>query len=115
MSYRKSSLRAFAAATALAAALMIPGMASAQERPKDLTELPPTPTDYTPKKLPWGDYDFTGSWPIENMPATRILFQRPKGYGDRVWLTDEEHAKRVANAEKGDAAFSNEGDRKSVV
>lgn len=114
MSYRKSGLWAFAAATAVAAALVTSGVASAQERPKDLTELPPTPTDYTPKKLPWGDYDFTGSWPIENMPATRILFQRPTGYGDRVWLTDEEHAKRVANAERGDAAFSNEGEGLNV-
>jgi hypothetical protein len=109
MGYRKSGLRTFAAAAAVAAMLATSGVASAQKRPADLTVLPPTPTDYTPAKLPWGDYDFTGTWPIENMPATRILFQRMPGYGDRVWLTDEEHAKRLANAERGDAAFSNEG------
>jgi hypothetical protein len=108
MTYRKSGLRVFTAVAAVAAMLAGAG-ASAQERPADLTVLPPTPTDYTPSKLPWGDYDFTGSWPIENMPATRILFQRPLGYGNRVWLTDEEHAKRLAAAERGDAAFSNEG------
>jgi hypothetical protein len=115
MVFRKSALWGFAAATAVAVALMTSSVASAQARPADLTELPPTPTDYTPKKLPWGDYDFTGSWPIENMPATRILFQRPTGYGDRIWLTDEEHAKRVANAERGDAAFSAEGEGLNVT
>jgi hypothetical protein len=102
-------LRAVAATAAIAAVLATPIAVSAQERPKDLTVLPPTPTDYEPKKLPWGDYDFTGIWPIENLPATRILFQRMPGYGNRVWLTDEEHAKRVENAGRSDAAFSNEG------
>ena len=43
------------------AALALTAPAMSQERPADLTELPPIPTDYTPDRLPWGDYDFTGT------------------------------------------------------
>ena len=32
---------------------------------------------YTPAKTPWGDYDFRGIWPIENIDNAHILFQRP--------------------------------------
>ncbi len=38
----------------------------------------------------------------------RILFQRPPGYGDRIWVTAEEHAKRVQNATRSDASYSAE-------
>jgi hypothetical protein len=78
-------------------------------RPADLTVLPPTPTDYTPGKTEWGDWDFTGIWPIDNLPSTSILLQRMDGYKDRVWITEEEHAKRIENAGRSDGAFSNEG------
>ena len=82
------------------------GIASAQKRPADLTSLPPTPTAFTPKKTAWGDWDFSGTWPMDNVAGARILFQRPKGFGNRVWLTDDEHARRVANAVKSDAGYS---------
>jgi hypothetical protein len=96
-------------ALALAASLLTIAVgAAAQKRPADLTALPPTPTTYTPKKTAWGDWDFRGTWPMDHVAGARILFQRPKGFGDRVWLTDEEHAKRVANAEKSDAGYSAE-------
>lgn len=91
-----------------AASFAICGPANAQKPPQDLTQLPPTPTDYTPKKTGWGDWDFTGNWPYEFPTTARILFQRPPGYGDRIWVTAEEHAKRVENAAKSDAAYSAE-------
>ena len=101
-----------ASALAMAGALAFgAGSATAQPRPADLTELPPVPTDYTPQKTEWGDWDFTGTWPIENIPSTRILFQRPKTYGNRVWITDEEHAKRVENATSSDSNFAAASDR----
>jgi hypothetical protein len=94
-------------ALALVAGVLSPSApALAQKRPADLTVLPPVPTVYTPAKTPWGDWDFRGIWPIDNVADSRILFQRPKSYGDRVWLTDAEHAKRLANAEKSDAGYS---------
>jgi len=90
----------------LAAMLATAAPVCGQSRPADLTVLPPTPTTYTPKKTAWGDWDFSGTWPIENVAGARILFQRPKGFGNRVWLTDAEHAKRVANAVKSDSGYS---------
>jgi hypothetical protein len=97
------------AIAATAALLTASPSALAQKPPADLTVLPPTPTDYTPKKTPWGDWDLTGTWPIENIAATRILFQRQKTYGNRIWVTKEEHDKRVANAGRSDGAFDPEG------
>ncbi|HZV56457.1 MAG TPA: hypothetical protein VFF89_02175 [Sphingobium sp.] len=112
MNHRARGLRLVTAACAIAAAtfcLAGSPAAFAQERPADLTALPPVPTDYTPGKTPWGDYDFRGTWPIEYINNARILFQRPKSYGNRVWLNDAEFAKRVEAAEKSDGAFNPEG------
>ena len=108
MKHHTLALRLSSALAAISLAVS-PIAATAQAVPDDLTEVPPVPTDYTPEKLPWGDYDFTGVWPIEFIPATRILFQRPKGWGERVWLTPEEHAKRVENASRSDGMYSDEG------
>jgi hypothetical protein len=36
----------------------------------------------------------------------RILVQRPKVFGNRVWLTDEEFARRLAAAERSDGSFA---------
>ena len=99
-----------AAVALAAAACLFAGAASAETVPADLTQLPATPTDYTPNKTSWGDWDFTGTWPIENLPDSRILFVRPKSYGNRVWITDEEWQKRIANAQKSDQGFSLEGE-----
>ena len=91
---------------ALAASVAQP--AGAQKPPADPTRLPPTPTEYTPRKTAWGEWDFTGTWPYDNPPQAKILFQRPPGYGNRIWLTPEEHDKRLANASKLDSAYSRE-------
>jgi hypothetical protein len=93
-------------AVAAIAWLMGPSMAAAQKPSADLKTLSPTPAAYTPKKTAWGDWDFTGTWPYDNEPQARILFQRPPGYGDRLWLTPEEHDKRLKNAGGSDAAYN---------
>jgi hypothetical protein len=100
--------RIVVAASAAAMATLAPS-APAQDRPADLTELPPVPTDYTPGKTAWGDWDFSATYQIEYLNAGKILFQRPKEYGNRVWVTDEELARRIAAAERSDAAYSPEG------
>jgi len=103
-----SRIRNAASALALGiAALAFPVAASAQERPADLTQLPPVAADFTPEKLPWGDFDFTGIWPIENLNAGHILFQRPTQYGDRFWVTDEEFERRLEAARSNDGNFAN--------
>ncbi len=98
------SVIAVAAATlglALAAA-----PAAAQSRPDDLASLPAVPTTYEPARTSWGDYDFTGTWPIEKLNEGRILFQRPAQYGDRFWVTDEEFERRLAAARGNDGNFT---------
>ena len=65
------------ALTLVAAMLLGPGPAAAQQRPADLTLLPPTPTTYTPADRV-GRLRLPHTWPIENLADARILFQRPK-------------------------------------
>ena len=109
MARRNLALRLSAAAAALGfatATLTTSGAAIAQEPPADLNSIPPVPTNFPVKKTPWGDPDFRSIYTIEHIPDAHILFQRPKGWGTRVWLTPEEYQKRVDNATKSDAAYS---------
>ena len=101
-----------AAASVLAAATFaFTTPAAAQQRPADPTVLPPVPTDYVPPKTPWGDPDISHTYQYEYIGNTRILFQRPKEYGNRFWQTPEEHARRVEAAERSDASYSAASER----
>jgi hypothetical protein len=102
---RRVSVAALALGIAFAAPINA-GAADAKLPPADLNSVPPVATDYPVKKTAWGDPDFRSTWTIEHIPETRILFQRPKSWGNRVWLTPEEHAKRVASAEQSDSAYT---------
>ena len=77
--------------------------------PSDLTALQPVDTSYTPPKTQWGDYDFAHTFQIENLNAARILFQRPKVFGDRDYVTQEEFDRRIKAAEASDARYSQAG------
>jgi len=99
-------IAAAASALALAASAFGTSGASAQERPADLTELPPVPTDYQPPRTAWGDPDISNSYQIEYLNNTRILFQRPQEYGNRFWQTDAEFARRLEAAERSDSNFT---------
>ena len=101
-----SPLALAVAAFGLALSLSAPTVAVAQKRPANLEALPPVPTDYTPKMTPWGDYDFSHTYQIDNAGSGKILFQRPKDYGRRVWITDEEFARRLAAAVKSDGNYT---------
>src|SRR5688500_20041000 len=105
MTRRSLATRLAAAASALALLAGSPG-AAAQERPADLTELPPVPTDFQPPRTAWGDPDISNSYQVEYLNNARVLFQRPAEYGNRFWQTDEEHARRVAAAERSDGNFT---------
>ena len=65
--------------------------------PADLTKLQPVPNDYKPKKTSWGDPDLRGTWPIDSIAS--LPFQRPKNFGDRFYLTDEEYQQRLQQVE----------------
>jgi hypothetical protein len=102
-----SRIAATASAIAFAAAFVAGATAAvAQERPSDPTVLPPVPTDYQPPKTPWGDPDISHTFQIEFLNNARILFQRPTEYGERFWQTEEEHARRLAAAERSDGNFT---------
>ncbi|MWV28429.1 hypothetical protein [Aurantiacibacter rhizosphaerae] len=101
---------ALSTTAALALGVSAASPAMAQERPADLTQLPAVPTDYTPDRLPWGDYDFTGTFPIEPINNGHILFQRPAHYGNRFWVTDEEFDRRLAAARGADGNFTQAND-----
>ncbi|HUO11520.1 MAG TPA: hypothetical protein VMU37_02075 [Caulobacteraceae bacterium] len=107
---RKALLsRTAMAACAIAVAALCVGSTGAvaqQLPPKDLNSLPAPSTAYTPKKTPWGDWDFRGTWPIDNIASAHILFERPLQFGSRNWVTPEEFAKRLAAAKRSDASFS---------
>ena len=107
MRHHGFATRIFAATSALAlVAGLGAGTAAAQNRPADPTALPPVPTDYQPPKTAWGDPNISHSYQIEFVQNTRILFQRPTEYGNRYWQTEEEHARRIAAAERSDGNFT---------
>jgi hypothetical protein len=49
-------------------------------------------TNYVPKKTAWGDPDLQGMWPVQHLEGTP--FQRPEKYGDNMYITDAEYAKK---------------------
>src|SRR5215469_11431077 len=101
-----SRLALAAAAFGAVVSLSTAPAAIAQKRPANLEALPPVPTDYTPPKTPWGDYDFGHSYKTDFAAEGHILFQRPKEYGNRVWVTDEEFARRLAAATRSDGNYT---------
>src|SRR5690606_11386647 len=68
MKTRKTTLR-LAAASMLLATAAFGTAAIGQEAPADPTVLQPVPDDYQPQKTSWGDPDFTGTWPIDNIAS----------------------------------------------
>jgi len=56
--------------------------------------VPATSQSYSPPRTPWGDPDLQGMWP-GNMG---VPMQRPEELGERTRLTDEEFARREAQA-----------------
>jgi hypothetical protein len=93
--------RAFA--VGLAAAISIAARGVAEMPPADPTSVPPVPRAYVPKKTAWGDPDFRATWTGDNLAYVGVELERDAKQGDRLWLSDEGFAKRIAEAEKSDA------------
>ena len=62
------------------------------------TPKPKAAQTYTPPKTPWGDPDLQGLWPSDEMIG--VPMQRPKEFGTRAVLTDEEFAARQQRDER---------------
>jgi hypothetical protein len=56
----------------------------------------PAAKTYSPPRTPWGDPDLQGVWPGTDMVGTPL--ERPRNFGSRNVLTDEEYAQRQARA-----------------
>jgi len=96
----------------LKAALALIGMAaiaapvSAQQVPDDLTTMPPVPNDYRPTTTAWGDPDFRGTWPLNDIAELPV--NRPEQYGDRFWKTEAELASEQGRVEALEEAYATE-------
>lgn len=85
---------------------LLAGSAGAQQPPADLTAIPATQNDFVPERTEWGDPDFRGIWPLELLFKSGIPLERPESYGERVWLTEEEFARRLDAATRPSALFA---------
>jgi len=93
-------------------AFALPLAAGAQQVPEDLTSMPPVANEYRPATTPWGDPDFTGTWPINDIAELPI--ERPAQYGDRAWLNDEEVAALAERAKQLETAYESEDEEGTI-
>ncbi len=85
---------------------------AAQQVPEDLTVMPPVPSGYEPPRTSWGDPDFRGTYPIDDI--ARIPFERPAAFGDRFWLTEAEFAERQSLVDAQERNYANESGSDSI-
>jgi hypothetical protein len=101
----------FSALAAVAlAALAVP--AAAQQPGDDLTVMPPVATDYQPGKTAWGDPDFRGTWPINDVAEMPV--SRPAQYGDRFFKTEEELAQEQARIQQLQTGYAKEEQEETI-
>jgi hypothetical protein len=90
----------------VAAALAATSAAGADGGPADPAAAPVAEAGYRVSRTAWGDPDIRGTWPLQRINDARIPLERPAAMGTRTWLTEEEFAERLRNAEQSDAAFT---------
>jgi hypothetical protein len=101
------------AALGVAGATLALAPAFAQAPPEDLTAIPPVPTDYQPGKTAWGEPDFRGGWPIDNLNGRTPLQRDPK-MGNRVFLTPEEFAEKQKAVTALNQRYANEDAKNQI-
>ena len=92
---RRFTIGALVSAIGVVAALSIPARAQAPA-PAASSAAPAKP--YTTPKTPWGDPDISGTWSSDDLRNTPV--QRPVELGNRSQLSDDEYAKRLADADR---------------
>ena len=90
----------------LAAALVAVPAAAQQAVPDDLTTMPAISDAYAPARTAWGDPDFRGTWPLNDIAELPV--NRPPQYGDRFWKTEEELAAEQGRVEALEEAYASE-------
>jgi hypothetical protein len=71
-----------------------------------------TDPNWKAPRTEWGDPDLRGKWPVDHLGATPRV--RPPEFGDRRYLTDEEYATRVADAQAQLGRYSME-DKSNIM
>ena len=107
----RQSMRVSMIAVALAG-LLLTAPSPAQKTPADLTVMPPIPDSCTPRSTAWGDPDFTGTWPINDI--AEIPVSRPEQYGNRFFKTEEELAKEGARVEQLQEGYKKEDEEAKI-
>ena len=109
-----SAIRTAAIGVLLASVPLAAGaQAQAQAQvPEDLTTMPPVADEYRPGTTPWGDPDFRGTWPINDIAELPV--ERPVQYGNRFWKTDEEVAAQAERAEQLETAYEAEDEEGTI-
>jgi hypothetical protein len=99
-------MRWFAMAAPLA--LGLGGAVSAQTPAERavLAGAPAAPAGWSVPRTPWGDPDLTGTWPLDAVGRTPT--ERPPALGEKAYLSDEEYAAAVAEAENTAANYERE-------
>ena len=110
---RKLGIALASAALGVAGATLPLVPASAQAQAQDLTKVPPVPKTYQPKKTAWGEPDFRGGWPIDNLNSRTPLQRDPK-MGNRVFLTPEEFAERQKTVAALNQRYANEDSKDQI-
>lgn len=62
--------------------------------------------DWSIPRTEWGDPDLRGTWPLDAVGRTPT--ERPPSLGTKAWLTDEEYAAALAEAEQAALAYARE-------
>lgn len=90
----------------------------AQDSPPTPTELavasgaPAPPAGWTVPRTPWGDPDLRGTWPLDSVARTTV--ERAPALGTKAYLTDEEYAAAVAQAQDTAANYEREGEADKI-
>src|SRR5687767_7615275 len=105
-------LRHVAFGAALLALTVQPSQAMAQgQTPAQLavdSGAPAAPAGWTVPRTEWGDPDLRGIWPLDAVGRTPT--ERPPALGTKAYLTDEEYAAALAQAEDTARNYEREGE-----
>ncbi|TIX50664.1 hypothetical protein [Alteraurantiacibacter aquimixticola] len=102
MTFRKSLLTA-------AAVLALATPATAQDDPRGMAinaGASVGEAGWQAPRTPWGDPDLRGTWPLDRVGRTPT--ERPAQLGDKAYLTDEEYAEAMAQADAVAANYEEE-------
>ena len=91
---------------ALAAAVLVGLQQAAAAEERAAVAEPTAPEGWTVPRTDWGDPDLRGTWPLDSVGRTPT--ERPPSLGAKAWLTDEEYAAALAEAEQAARAYARE-------